>query len=276
MNLSGTPSELPPLKPPLKWAGGKRWLVPHLQPYWKAHRHRRLVEPFVGGLAVTLGLLPEKSLLNDINPHLISFYCWLRSGLRFDIEMRNDEELYYKQRARFNELITSGRRDSVEAAQLFWYLNRTCFNGLCRFNRKKGTFNVPFGRYRSINFPEDLHAYRNVLEPWSFTCTPFDQIELQPDDFVYADPPYDVQFTQYSSERFGWEEQVRLAEWLTHHSGPVILSNQATPRIIELYNRLGYTTRLRLPAPRMISCTGDRTRADEVVAMRNLSVPRAR
>src|SRR6266850_3785830 len=69
------------LRPPLKWAGGKRWLVPHLLPYWNPHSSRRLVEPFCGGLAVALGLLPRKALLNDRNPHLIHFYCWLKRGL---------------------------------------------------------------------------------------------------------------------------------------------------------------------------------------------------
>jgi DNA adenine methylase len=68
------------LDPPLKWAGGKRWLVPYLEKMYRPHRHRRLVEPFAGGLAVALGLMPERALLNDINPHLISFYpfvCYL-------------------------------------------------------------------------------------------------------------------------------------------------------------------------------------------------------
>jgi DNA adenine methylase len=60
----------PQVKPALKWAGGKSWLVPHMAPLWREHRHRRLVEPFCGGLAVTLGLLPENALLNDINPRL--------------------------------------------------------------------------------------------------------------------------------------------------------------------------------------------------------------
>ncbi len=272
LELQAIPSRPASLKPPLKWAGGKRWLVPHLQPYWQAHRQRRLVEPFVGGLAVTLGLLPERALLNDINPHLISFYRRLRQGLNLTIEMDNDAELYYRQRARFNELIGGGQQDGEEAAQLFLFLNRSSYNGLCRFN-KRGTFNAPFGRYKTISFPKDLSAYREALQPWSFTCTPFDQIELQADDFVYADPPYDVQFTAYSRERFGWEEQRRLAEWLTQHKGPVILSNQATPRIVALYESLGYDTSLRLQAPRMISCTGDRTRAEEVVATRNLPRP---
>src|SRR6266480_5583819 len=69
------------LRPPLKWAGGKRWQVPHLRPIWKPSEDRRLVEPFCGGLAVTLGLAPSTALLNDANPHLVNFYQWLQRGL---------------------------------------------------------------------------------------------------------------------------------------------------------------------------------------------------
>ena len=70
-----------PLKPPLKWAGGKRWLVPQLMPLWRPFSQRRLVEPFCGALAVTLGLTPERALLNDRNPHLIHFLAWIKRGL---------------------------------------------------------------------------------------------------------------------------------------------------------------------------------------------------
>jgi DNA adenine methylase len=94
-------------------------------------------------------------------------------------------------------------------------------------------------------------------------------VPLSSGDFVYADPPYDVEFTHYSKEGFGWEEQVRAAEWLTHHKGPVILSNQATERIVDLYKSLGFKLRF-LSAPRRISCTGDRSPAKEVLATRNL------
>jgi DNA adenine methylase len=90
---------------------------------------------------------------------------------------------------------------------------------------------------------------------------------IEPGDFIYADPPYDVEFTSYAKEGFTWEEQVRAAEWLGKHRGPVVLSNQATERIVALYTRLGFALRF-LDAPRMISCTGDRAPASEVLATR--------
>ena len=256
------------LIPPLKWAGGKRRLVPMLLPLWESHAHRRLVEPFVGGLAVTLGLRPRFALLNDTNAHLVNFYAWLQRGLKIDIEMANDRELYYRHRARFNELVARGQGASKEAAELFYYLNRTCYNGLCRFN-KRDEFNVPFGRYARINYTRDFTPYAPLLGGYTFTSGDFTAIDLQPGDFVYADPPYDVEFTSYSPGGFAWDDQVRLALWLANHPGPVVASNQATERILGLYSALGFNVSV-LDAPRMIACNGDRAPAREMLATRGL------
>lgn len=256
------------VKPPLKWAGGKRWQLSELLPRWLPNAHRRLVEPFCGGLAVATGLAPNKALLNDVNPHVINLYQQLKSGLTIAFEMTNEERCYYRSRERFNVLLATGRAQTEEAAGLFYYLNRTGYNGLCRFN-SKGGFNVPFGSYKTINYRTDFTEYRQAFRGWMFTCMDFEQLELEPSDFVYADPPYDVEFTQYSKGGFGWDDQQRAAEWLARHTGPVILSNQATPRIVKLYRGLKYDLKF-LNAPRRISCTGDRTPAKEILATRNL------
>jgi len=253
-------------KPPLKWAGGKRWLVPHLKTMWEANAERRYVEPFCGGLAVVLGLHPKHALLNDINPHLINFYRHVQNGLRIRIQMKNDEALYYRHRDRFNRLIRTGKAQSKEAAQLFYYLNRTCFNGLCRFN-KRGDFNVPFGTYTAINYTKDFSSYASVFAEWEFSNKDIEALDLKDDDFVYADPPYDVEFTTYSAGGFSWDDQVRTAKRLAAHPGPVVISNQATARIIELYKDCGFELSY-LDAPRRISCTGDRTAAREVLAVK--------
>lgn len=255
-------------RPPLKWAGGKRWQLPYLRPLWEGQTSRRLVEPFCGGLAVTLGLQPDRALVNDVNTHVIHFYEWLKRGLVTPLKMRNDERLYYSYRDRFNQLVADGQSASPEAAALFYYLNRTGYNGLCRFNQR-GQFNVPFGRYKKITYSQDFRDYQAVFSNWVFVSGDFEAMSLQPNDFVYADPPYDVEFTHYSKGGFSWDDQVRTAEWLARHPGPVVLSNQATKRIVDLYKHLGFTLRF-LDAPRMISCTGDRTRAKEVLAIKNL------
>lgn len=254
------------LKPPLKWAGGKRWLVPHLKPIWERYSDRRYVEPFCGGLAVALGLQPARALLNDINPHLINFYRHLQQGMQLQLRMRNNEQLFYRHRARFNKLIQNGGAKSSEAAELFYYLNRTCFNGLCRFN-KGGAFNVPFGTYKKINYTSDFSEYEHALRQWEFSNSDVAALETRSGDFIYADPPYDVDFTTYSSGGFSWEDQRRTAELLAQHPGPVVISNQATPRIVELYHGLGFELNY-LDGPRRISCTGDRTAAREVLAIK--------
>jgi len=252
------------LRPPLKWAGGKRWLVPHLKPLWEKYPQRRLVEPFCGGLAVTLGLVPEKALLNDINPHAVNFYLQIQRGLSVSLPMQKDKELFYDYRKQFNDLVRDENAGTPEGAQLFYYLNRTCFNGLCRFN-SKGEFNVPFGRYKTINYAKDFDPYQPLFSEWDFSVGDFEALSLGEEDFIYADPPYDVEFTQYAKENFNWEDQERLAQWLSQHPGPVVLSNQATDRIVSLYKKLGFSLQY-LDAPRMISCTGDRKPAREVLA----------
>lgn len=256
------------LAPPLKWAGGKRWLLPYLRPLWEPYTHRRLVEPFVGGMAIALGLRPTTALLNDANVHLINFYRWLKRRLVIGMRMDNDKELYYEYRQRFNRLIDQDRADTAEAASLFYYLNRTGYNGLCRFN-SKGRFNVPFGRYTTINYTFDFTPYVEALRGWELTTGDFSQLQLYPDDLVYADPPYDVEFTSYSPGGFSWNDQVRLAHWLSTHPGPVIASNQATQRILDLYSELGFEV-TTLNAPRLIACNGDRTPAREMLATKGL------
>ena len=167
-------------------------------------------------------------------------------------------------RSRFNQLTRTGKSNTSEAAQIFYYLNRTGFNGLCRFNNS-GEFNVPFGRYKTINYATDLSDYQSLLKSWEINVGDFECLKLEPDDFIYADPPYDVQFTKYSQDDFKWEDQVRLTQWLAKHPGKIVLSNQATDRIVNLYQDCGFTIDI-VDAPRRISCNGDRRPAKEVIA----------
>lgn len=217
---------------------------------------------------MALGLAPRTALLNDINQHLINFYELVQSGLQVKIKTENRKESFYAHRERFNRLIRLGKSATAEAAQLFYYLNRTGYNGLCRFNRS-GEFNVPFGRHTTINYARDFQAYKSVFAGWCFSSGDLEAVPLAPDDFVYADPPYDVEFTTYSAGGFSWEDQIRTARWLANHSGPVMLSNQATRRIVKLYKGLGFKLQY-LDAPRRISCNGDRTAAPEVLAMKGV------
>lgn len=254
--------------PALKWAGGKRWLLPHLRPLWQPFQHYRLVEPFVGGMSVALGLRPQRAYLADLNEHLVNFHQWTQRGLMVETSFQHEEVAFYEARARFNELIRQQQQLGAEAASLFYYLNRTCFNGLCRFNRKN-EFNVPFGRYKTITYTRDFRPYQLQLAGWKIAHHDFAQTPLTAKDFLYVDPPYDTPFTQYAKEDFTWADQERLVAWLGQHDGPIVATNQATPRILELYQDAGFRVQT-LAAPRRIACTGDRTPALEILATKNL------
>lgn len=182
--------------------------------------------------------------------------------------MENREADYYRHRDRFNALLDAGAHETREAASLFYYLNRTGYNGLCRFNRQ-GRFNVPFGRYARIRYIRNFEPYRDLLADWAFACGDLESVRFKADDFVYADPPYDVEFTAYSAGGFTWDDQARTAAQLSKHPGPVVLVNQATPRVERLYRKVGFSVSF-LTAPRRISCTGNRAPAREILATRNL------
>jgi DNA adenine methylase len=259
------------LSSPLKWAGGKSWALSRLLEIYQPHRHRRLVEPFVGGMNVALGLRPERALLSDVNPHLINFYAHLDEK-PFELKMENSEELFYAYRQCFNELIATNARYTRTAAELFYYLNRTCFNGLCRFSTKKGEFNTPFGTYATINYRRDFSVYGRILRTWKIMQGDFLDTAwfTNDDDFVFLDPPYDGTFTDYSAGGFSWDDQVALVKAFAAHSGPVVATNAATERVLDLYRSNSYTVET-LEAPRRISSDGDRTPALEMLATKNCS-----
>lgn len=255
------------LKPVLKWAGGKRWLLPAIKQMFKSSC--RLVEPFVGGASVVLGVQPNKALLNDINSHVINLYKQISNGFVINLELLNDKKYYLQSRERFNKLIEDNQINTKEAAELFYYLNRTCFNGLCRFN-KSGKFNVPFGKYKTINYVIDFLQYKETFKNYEFSSKDFSELEIKENDFIYADPPYDDSFTGYSTEGFTWKDQERLVEWLDKYNNPVVISNCATDRIIDLYKNFGYEIEI-VKAPRRISSNGNRLPVDEVVAYKHLT-----
>ena len=276
-------AELEPLRPPLKWAGGKRWLVPRLRQIYEPYRECRLVEPLAGGLAAALGLRPQRALLNDLNPHNINFYRWLSGDLQLDIEMRNEGELYYGHRARFNQLIGDGGVESKEAAELFYYLNHTGYNGLCRFNRK-GEFNVPHGRYRRprILDRDGLRAASAVLRDVELRCEDFEQecAGAGPGDFVYFDPPFHPMsdtssFTAYTEASFDREDQLRL-KWsidgLRERGVPVMLSNSPHQWVVGLYEGSRYHL-ARVAARRAINSRGDRRGVIDELLITNYEPP---
>ena len=254
-------STLPPL---CKWAGGKGWMLNRVKALFVDRGNRRLVEPFCGGIAIAMGLNPDRALLNDINPDLINLYQCVKEGLmyRFVLTIIN-KEVYYANRKRFNQ-----ECDRHAKAILFYQLNRTGYNGLCRYNQK-GKYNTPAGDFKNNILDHDFSAYKQIFKRWDFTCLPFEDLAVESNDFIFADPPYDDGFTTYSKGGFNWADQVRCAEWLAVRGVPTIATNKATPRIVELYSDLGFTIEY-INAPRRIACNGDREPVREMFATKNL------
>ena len=266
-------SDRPEIDPILKWAGGKRWLAPRIKEmfdsYITAVPGARLVDPFSGGMAIPLGVRPTRCLASDANPHLMNLYRHLQHGLVWDegigVEYENNQAVYYDNRSKFNALCASREYWTKEGALLFYYLNRTCFNGLCRFN-SAGYFNVPFGRYKTIGYRKDFRDYIRALHGWELYYGDFATLPLEPTDFIYLDPPYDVEFTQFVPRDFTWDDQERLAAWAANHAGPVVASNSMTQRIADLYTKNGFQVYRMQDVPRTIAANGDRAPVDEILA----------
>ena len=173
------------------------------------------------------GLSPTRALLNDANPHLINFYRWLQRGLVADLEMANDESLFNRQRARFNDLLQSGGETSAEAAALFYFLNRTGYNGLCRFN-KQGEFNVPFGRYKRISYGRDFTPYAEPIRNWAFTNVDFAELERSRPT-TSSTPIRPTTSSSPRTRRADSRGTTRRASpnGFARHRGPVVLVNQS-------------------------------------------------
>jgi DNA adenine methylase len=261
----------------LKYPGGKHWLLPVLKPIWDrlATPTTRLVEPFVGGMSIALGLDPQTALLGDVNPHLIDLYRSVAAGgfSSQQISRLNDKAVYYAYRSVFNRLAAVADPATLDLrSQLLYYLNRQCFNGLMRSNLQ-GEFNTPFGRYKQVKWltPADFDLYAQKFAAWDFRCCDFAELELRPDDFLYLDPPYDSiddkGFTGYFG-KFGWEDRVRLARWAASHPGPAYLSDLATPRALKLYADLGFEIEI-VSGLRRLAANGNRDPVDEIFAYKN-------
>lgn len=251
-------TKAPPLvKPFLKWAGGKSQLLNDLQMRYPMNfvpSIKRYCEPFVGGGAVLFDILSkyemDEVLINDINSELINTYIQVRDnidGLIENLQHMQDkywpmdkqkrEAYYYEKRNLFNslKLHESSKTDLIKAS-LFIFLNRTCFNGLYRVNRK-GIFNVPIGAYNKplICDAENLINISKVLQNVTIVCGDYRDSEdfINSNTFVYFDPPYrplnvTSSFTAYSKNGFSDLEQRELAEFMKkigQKGAKVILSN---------------------------------------------------
>jgi DNA adenine methylase len=228
----------------LKYPGGKSKVLPYILPHLT--QAKVFVEPFVGSGVVFLNTEYDKYILADINADLINLYKevkrdsvkFIRAAKKIFDANNNTEDQYYKFRNEFN-----AATDVFHKSVLFVWLNRHCFNGLCRYN-SSGKFNVPYGKYPKLYFPEAeiLYFGKKLQRAELLNCDfvdVFDKIKDQ-NCVVYCDPPYDPisttsSFVGYAGNAFGKAEQQRLADCIFAYDGTVVASNADTPFIRQIY-----------------------------------------
>lgn len=263
----------------IKWAGGKSKLLPTILPELTGDR---LIEPFVGSGVVFLNAPQKDIIINDFNPDLTNLfkqvslnYLRLVNATR-KLFSQNTQADYTALRLEFN----STNKTTLRRAALFIYLNRHCFNGLCRYN-SSGGFNVPYGKYKTPYFPEEeiLEIYRYIKELDFFYILNKDFADVMKlagsGDVVYCDPPYvpetATSFTNYTGIGFSLKDQQRLvveAEAARNRGAKVVISNLDTTVSRQLYQNA--TSIIELQVQRSISASGSsdsRKKVSELIAL---------
>lgn len=251
--------------PFIKWAGGKRGiideLIKHLPETFENYH-----EPFMGGAALFFEIQPRigRAYLSDINLDLVLTFKVVQKApealiAKLEEHARKDSnDYYYKIRAQYD------LQEPIDIAARFIYLNKTCYNGLYRVN-KKGEFNVPRGNANNPNIiqRENILASSKALQKARIEYHEFDSIKPQSGDFVYLDPPYhpadSTSFTKYTKLDFSEKDQQRLRDFayqLNKTEVKVMLSNSDTPFIRSLYNSAIWNIDT-IQAPRMVNCKAD-------------------
>lgn len=251
----------------LKWAGNKSAVMPELAKHLP--HGSRLVEPFAGSCAVMMATDYPEYLIADVNPDLIYLYQKIVANPYQFLDRAhhlfntfNSEHGYYDSRDSFNH-----DRDPEWRAELFLYLNRHGYRGLCRYNQK-GQFNVPYGNYKKPYFPErEIFAFAEKAKRATFLCAGYQETlkQLKAGDVVYCDPPYDDTFGGYHTKGFNKTDQQELANTLRVAAShvPVSASNKDTPYIREIYQEFDVS---KLIVKRSIGvCAGESKQANEVI-----------
>ncbi len=272
MELKSKASIFPSPRPILKWAGGKQQLLSILLSKTPKN-FKRYIEPFFGGGALFFALQPDNAIISESNPELINLYRIISKDVDSLIqklyEFRTDKEEYYNIRQLdFKKLPT------IEAAARTIYINRLCFNGLYRVNRK-GIFNVPYGYYKNpcICYPDGLKSASEALKNATIIQGDYKDVlrdHAQQGDYIYLDPPYlpiseYSDFKRYTKEQFYEEDHIELAEEVKrlHELGCyVLLTNSNHPMVYDLYS--GFEIEV-IQTRRNINKKGNKRKGEDVV-----------
>jgi DNA adenine methylase len=234
-------------RPFIKWAGGKKWLTARIIDFLPS-TFNNYHEPFLGGAAVFFYVRPlNQVFLSDLNSEVINAFNQIKEDplkviSQIDI-LENNEVNYYNVRANIST-------DKISNAARFIFLNKTCYNGIYRVN-KKGKFNVPYGHNKFVTIYErdNLFAASKALINASIKCQDFEKclVNIEKGDLVFLDPPYTVAhnnngFLEYNQKIFTWNDQKRLADFVNeikNKKAYFLLTNGVHKCIVKLYGKLG-------------------------------------
>jgi len=239
------------LSPMLTWAGSKTWCAQEIwRFYYRACVERqaslRFVDPFCGSLAIPFHIGCDRVWANDMNPHLINFYSYIQEhGSMPNFDDYDTKEKYLEIRAKFNANILGKNIFTDEMAEMFYYLNRSCYGGLSRYN-KSGKFNVPY-RGKTMGAKTDFSLHKLAMKNWELSCVDYTEVlgEIQRTDFIYLDPPYEDTFDQYTPKGFGFQEQMKLVSMVADLKNPIVAANNPTETILNLYKEHGFDVHFR-------------------------------
>jgi DNA adenine methylase len=224
------------LKPLIKWSGGKKDEIKIFEKHIPI-KYDTYLEPFVGGGSVFFNVCPDKAIISDVHNELIDFYQAIKDGKAKDIYKfmethPNNEKTYYEVRDKMEV------KTSLDNAKRFYYLRKTCFRGMMRYN-KNSKFNISYGKYKTINYEELLNEhYQKLLKNTKILNKSYEYIfENYNDDtnFMFLDPPYDSEFTNYGYCEFDKEEQEKLAKCFKETKIKCLMIDGKTAFIENLY-----------------------------------------
>lgn len=273
-------SKSEPLTPFLKWAGGKRWFV-HQYGTLFPESFRRYIEPFLGSGAVYFHLQPKKALLGDINPEVVNAYAAIKDDWPNLIKnLARHQRAHNTQEDYFYEIRATSPRSVVTRASRTIYLNRTCFNGIYRVN-KKGEFNVPRGTKNAVLMEtDDFQAMAALLKNAELRNADFEELinEAVEDDLVFADPPYTVRhnlngFIKYNEILFSWADQERLAKALKRaasRGAKIVATNANHHSVRSLYAGWDFLTRSASRFSQISADGASRRQFEELIITSNL------
>jgi len=224
------------MRPLIKWSGGKRTEIEKFRDFYPKD-YKRYIEAFVGGGAVFFDLQPKKAVLSDAHEELTNFYQQMKDGHgpamhSILVKVNNDEKTYYYMRDEYSP------SNQIEEAARFFYLRKTCFRGMLRYN-SKGKFNIPFGRYKTYNIEELIDPnYCQVFNGTTIVNWDFKDVFAKynsPDNFVFLDPPYDSTFKNYGRYDFSKQDHQDLADIFRSTKNKCLLVISETDFISGLY-----------------------------------------